>query len=85
MKYHKLAVENLASSSKPEDHTGVFGLPSGGSTNLGDQRKKLGLEFDLRQIMFYTKILTLNASSLGAKSTSKKSLYTLIIKDDLKS
>jgi hypothetical protein len=39
MKYYKLAVENLASSSKPEDHAGVLGLPTGGFRKFSEQRK----------------------------------------------
>jgi hypothetical protein len=63
--------ETLLSSSKSAGQAGALGLSTGGSRGADDQRKKMGLDFDLRKTCtkFHSKILTLSASNLGTKNT----------------
>jgi hypothetical protein len=65
--------ETLLSSSKSAGQAGPLGLSRGGFRGADDQRKKMGLVFDLRKrcAKFHPKILTLSASNLGAKNTQK--------------
>jgi hypothetical protein len=41
--------ESLLSSSKSGGHAGASGLSTGGSREFDNQRKKFGLDFDLRK------------------------------------
>jgi hypothetical protein len=63
--------ETLPSSSKSGGQAGPLGGSTGGSREFDNQRKKMGLDFDLTKTFakFYSKILTLSVSNLGAKNT----------------
>jgi hypothetical protein len=71
MSLPNFSFEGLLSSSKSGGQAGALGLSTGGSRGADDQRKKMGLNFDLTKTCakFHPKILTRSVSNLGAKNT----------------
>ncbi len=65
--------EALLSSSRSGGQAGALGLFTGGSKGADDQRKKMGLDFDLTKACtkIHPKTLTPSVSNLGAKNTQK--------------
>jgi hypothetical protein len=64
-------------AQKSGSHVLASKISTGGSWGACNQRKKLGLDFDLRKTCtkFHPKILTLSVSNLGAKNPPQKATF----------
>jgi hypothetical protein len=78
------ALRDFPVAQNQESHFFPFEFPTGGSRSAEDQRKKSGLDFDLRKTCtkFHPKILTLSVSNLGAENTPKSHFWTWLHSND---